>query len=85
MLYTHTLRGLIEIAIIELSFTRRLYMATEKASKRIPLTPTGQKRIHDFKNGFGDRYTEALLALLDQYKQAGESDFEAGRRLRQKR
>lgn len=55
----------------------------EKADKRIPMTPSTNQRLEDFKSGLGTRYADAIELLLDLVKLPGETDFEAGRRLRE--
>lgn len=58
---------------------------SQKATERIPLTPDTRDRIKDFKHGFGGRYDDALEYLLDLVVHPGESDYEAGKRIRAQR
>ncbi len=55
----------------------------EVSNDRMPCKPSTKLRYSDFVAGLGLRatYDDALNLVLDVLKEAGESDFEAGRRL----
>jgi hypothetical protein len=53
----------------------------EGATARVPVKPSTQQRLKDFRNGLDVSFDEAILILLDTAMRKGENEFEAGRRL----
>jgi hypothetical protein len=58
---------------------------TEQSTDRMPCKPSTKLRYSDFVAGLGNNvtYDDALILLLGMVCQDGESEHQAGRRLRQ--
>lgn len=57
-------------------------MGDRKLNHRIPVYEETRDRLRDFAYGGGGVYDDVLNYMLDAMKQEGESDLEAGLRLR---
>ena len=56
----------------------------ETATKRLAVRPTIFERMRDFSNGMDGNYREVIEFMLQSLEKTDETDFEAGRRLREK-
>lgn len=57
-------------------------MSDEKASGRLPITPTNHERIKEFRNGLGSDFDQAVELLLSLALKPGEDEYSAGKRLK---